>query len=223
MLSVSAVLFDFDHTLGLDHHLEHDVIAQLAAEVCKQPPLPADVDAALACFRSGTLGLDETLIESFRAWGYPPLRLADIPDEFRSRALREAPTRVTPVEGACEMLATLRARNMTLGILSNGWTELQVLKARLIGFPGPVFVSQQIGVWKPDPNAFLIAAQRLKVAAASTLYAGDEPSVDIAGAKAAGMFAAWTDFERRRYPADVLKPDIVLRDWRQFVEALEAG
>jgi len=220
MTSISAVLFDFDHTLGLDHHLEHDVMAQLAADVCKQPQQPTDVDAALARFRSGKEHLDDVLVESFRAWGCPESRLALIPDDFRAACLREAPARVTPIDGAREMLAALHARTMTLGILSNGWTELQMLKARLLGFRGPVFVSEQIGAWKPDLYAFLIAVQRMHVAAGATMYAGDEPAVDVAGAKAAGMLAAWADFEGKQYPADIVKPDLVVRDWRLFVEAV---
>jgi putative hydrolase of the HAD superfamily len=219
-LNITAILFDFDHTLGLDHHLEFDVIAQLAQTHCARTPATDQIDATLARFRSGKEPLDTVLLDAFRTWGCPEAQTMAIPAEFRAEALREAPRRVTPLPAVPEMLAQLRERNMPIGILSNGWTELQLVKARTIGFPGPVFVSEAIGVWKPDPRAFQIAARRMSLDATSTLYVGDEPAVDIVGAKAAGMLAGWADFEGKPYPSDIARPDLTIKDWREFTAAI---
>ena len=220
MQRVTAILFDFDHTLGIDHHLEHDVFAQLAAQNCAHVPAAPDIDTALARFRTGEVPLDQVLMDSFRQWGCAASRASEIPAEFRAAALLEAPNRVTPMAGVPEMLLGLRARGTTLAILSNGWTELQVLKAKLIDFPGPVFVSEQIGAWKPDRRAFSIAANDLNVEFTSILYVGDDPTVDVAGAKGAGMRAAWADFDHKEYPPKIVPPDLVIRAWREFDKGL---
>jgi putative hydrolase of the HAD superfamily len=108
------------------------------------------------------------------------------------------------------MLRDMAARQVPLGILSNGWTQLQHIKAWLINFPGPVLASEEIGAWKPDVRAFAIALERLSMTAMTTLYVGDEPKVDIAGAHAAGMPAAWADLEGNTYPENVVAPDFTV-------------
>lgn len=47
-----------------------------------------------------------------------------------------------------------------------------------------------VGVFKPDPKGFLIAAEKLGVFPENVLYVGDRVEVDLVGANAAGMKAA---------------------------------
>lgn len=220
MSTITAVLFDFDHTLGVDQHLEFDVLTELAREACGQTPPREAVDAALARFRTGSAPLDATVVDAFRSWGCPESKLARIADDFRTRALLEAPQRVRPVEGAPELLNALKERGVPIGILTNGWTALQHLKADLIDFPGPTIVSEEIGVWKPDPRAFLIAASRLHVEPSTTLYVGDEPATDVAGAKAAGMLAALVVSDDKNDALKDPRPDFVIRSLPQLLDIL---
>lgn len=212
MRHVSAVLFDFDHTLGIDHHLELETLRALARERCGANPSETQAMTALMRFRSGRVPLDTMITDALTAWGCSADDLSNVGSEFRANALRDAPQRVTALPGAQDMLRALATRKMPLGILSNGWTELQRLKAALIRFPGPVIVSEEIGAWKPDPRAFEIAASRFDMTPATTLYVGDEPAVDVAGAKAAGMLAAWADLEGKHYPDDTTRPDVIVTD-----------
>ena len=219
---ISAVMFDFDHTLGFDRHLELDVLTELAKETCPTPPSAAAIAKALALFRSGGARLNDALIESFRAWGCPESKLGEIPATFRLAALQEAPRRVTPMKGAETMLRELLARDVPVGILTNGWTELQYLKADLIGFTGSVVVSEEIGFFKPDPRAFEVAAARLRMKIETTMYVGDEPATDVVGAKAAGMAACWADLEDKPYPKKLVAPDVTIKALVDVVGALAA-
>ena len=47
------------------------------------------------------------------------------------------------------------------------------------------------GISKPDPAIFHRALDRLRVDPARAVFVGDHPDVDVAGARAAGMFAIW--------------------------------
>lgn len=47
------------------------------------------------------------------------------------------------------------------------------------------------GIAKPDPRIFAMAAQQLQLPLASFLHVGDDAALDVEGALAAGMQAAW--------------------------------
>ena len=91
-------------------------------------------------------------------------------------------------------------------MLTNGWSPLQEAKARCVGFSGTIIVSELAGVRKPDRAAFALLAEVLNAPAAGIVYVGDDPAVDVAGALAAGMKAAWFDWEGHTYPASLLQP-----------------
>ena len=57
--------------------------------------------------------------------------------------------------------------------------------------------SHIVGVAKPDPRIFQIALERLGVAADEARFAGDIYSIDVVGARAAGIEARLIDQHRR--------------------------
>ena len=222
MSSIGAVMFDFDHTLGIDNKLEEFVLRELGRSYGATTPSEEQVVAVLGRFRSGELPLDEALAEGLRSWGCLERNIGHAVRAFRERALSLAPDKVRPLPGARTMLHELAARDVPLGILSNGWTQLQHLKAWLINFPGPVLASEEIGVSKPDARAFATALARFEMDAPTTVYVGDDPRVDIAGARLAGMLAGWVNFEEKQYPSDMAQPDLIVRNWNDFAAALES-
>lgn len=90
-----------------------------------------------------------------------------------------------------------RARGLGLrvGVVSNSEGRLPELFAHVgLGDAFEVIVDSAIeGIRKPDPAIFLRATDRMGVAPAQTLYAGDIPSVDVDGAMGAGLRAALID------------------------------
>ena len=204
---LDAVLFDFDHTLGIDNHLEELVLAEMAQLHCDVQPTRDQITAALARFRDGSASLVHMLADFFRA----PLDKAEaLLAEYKSRALHAVPSMVKPIPGARETLQSLESSRFRVGILSNGWTELQRAKAATIGFFGPLFVSEQIEAWKPARAAFEVAAREIGAALERSMYVGDSPRADVAGAKNAGMIAVWANLENQVYPDDLVKPDYMI-------------
>ncbi len=51
--------------------------------------------------------------------------------------------------------------------------------------------SHELGVGKPDPRIFHEACAQIGVAPSRTLHVGDDLALDVAGARAAGLHAAW--------------------------------
>ena len=93
--------------------------------------------------------------------------------------------------GALHMLRTLRSRKVRLGIVSNFDYRLnQLLQSLEISFffdsvtlPGPLRVE------KPDALLFRRALADLGVEPTEAVYVGNDPSRDLAGARAAGLRA----------------------------------
>lgn len=97
--------------------------------------------------------------------------------------------------GTHDALARLRGAGLTLGVIANtAWPGFCMERA----FAGvgireyfeTMVISCDEGVAKPDPRIFRIAAQQAGVEGGRTLYAGDSPDADIAGATGVGWDAA---------------------------------
>lgn len=97
--------------------------------------------------------------------------------------------------GAIELLKWLRAQSYTVGILSNGFKEVQYRKIRNAGlepYIDIVVLSDDIGINKPDPRIYKYAMERAQQPDPTAhLMIGDNPDTDIAGALTAGWSAIW--------------------------------
>lgn len=97
------------------------------------------------------------------------------------------------IDGAMRLVDHLRAHTYNIGILSNGFTDVQHRKLHTVGLDTKVdlvVLSDDIGVNKPDPRLYRHAMER----AADTdpshhLMIGDNPDTDIAGAIRSGWRA----------------------------------
>jgi HAD superfamily hydrolase (TIGR01509 family) len=110
--------------------------------------------------------------------------------------------------GAGDALAALRARGFRVGVVSNADGRVAALleAAGLAPHLETIVDSHYEGVEKPDPEIFRRALARLGVPAERTAYVGDIHSIDVLGARAAGLAAILID-ETGGY-ADVACPRI---------------
>lgn len=99
--------------------------------------------------------------------------------------------------GAEQALRSLKAKGLRLGIVSNNTPQVrQALEARgLAGFFDAVVISEEAGLYKPDPRILELACQRLGVPCAGSVYVGDHP-FDILCAHGAHMPAVWMPANR---------------------------
>ena len=102
-------------------------------------------------------------------------------------------------------LARLSAR-LPLAALTNGNADLG-----RIGIQDhfQVFVSaREQGHAKPDTPIFAATCQRLGVAPSQVLHIGDDPLLDVMGARRAGMPSCWINRRKERWPAGLPRPDL---------------
>jgi putative hydrolase of the HAD superfamily len=103
--------------------------------------------------------------------------------------------------GACVLfpdavgtLMSLRASGLKLGLVTNGSAGMQSRKIeclRLSAMFDAVLISAVEGVHKPDARLFRRALDRLEVEPSHSVFVGDHPDVDVAGARGAGMRTIW--------------------------------
>jgi len=93
-----------------------------------------------------------------------------------------------PHPAARQVLAELKAAGFRLAVVSNAGGDVADLLARLdlAASLDAILDSGIVGVEKPDPRIFHLAAAALGVSAAECLHVGDLYSVDVVGARAAG-------------------------------------
>jgi FMN phosphatase YigB (HAD superfamily) len=91
-------------------------------------------------------------------------------------------------------LTAVRAAGWKIAIVTNGATAQQTrVAAPLLPYVDAVCISEQVGVRKPDPEIFRIAARMCGEPHVSGWMIGDSPQADIGGAVAAGLCSVWID------------------------------
>ena len=100
-----------------------------------------------------------------------------------------------PAASAACIVDVLRARGLALGVVSNadGRVEADLVRAGLRGRFATVVDSHVVGVEKPDPAIFHLALAHMDAEPATTLYVGDVFSIDVLGARSAGLAAVLLD------------------------------
>jgi putative hydrolase of the HAD superfamily len=99
------------------------------------------------------------------------------------------------------VLDALRASGLTLGVISNadGRIEADLERTGLRRHFTVVIDSHVVGVEKPNPAIFALALARLGAPAEASLYVGDVLTIDVMGARRAGLRAVLMD-TLSRYP-----------------------
>jgi putative hydrolase of the HAD superfamily len=101
-------------------------------------------------------------------------------------------------------------------LLTNGPSDLQRDKIAIVQLEPwipRIFISGELGFWKPQPAIFRHVLDQLDCPPAAAVMVGDSLSNDIAGAAAVGLRTVWIN--RHGQPSDAaIRPDATLTDLR---------
>jgi putative hydrolase of the HAD superfamily len=103
---------------------------------------------------------------------------------------------IAPYEDVPSLLADLKAAGLIVGIITHGWTVKQAEKLLRLGLiphldPRAIFISEQVGISKPNPKLYSVALEALDLDPTRTMYVGDNPGHDVIPPKKLGMIATW--------------------------------
>ena len=138
--------------------------------------------------RTFQAGFSDALFEELHLSADP----SELGTQLAQWLIKFRPQRVL-MPGAAELLAELRRRGYTLGIISNndGNTREKCASVGIESFFAFILDSTLEGVMKPDGRIFARALAQGPTRAEESLHVGDLWGCDILGAQAAGWWAAW--------------------------------
>lgn len=222
--SFAAVLFDLDNTL-CRHEQDAETVYYGAFEVAGVEPFGAPDDLWAALSGPPAPDPDDRLAYLADGFGIVADRYGRSTDP---RALARGFSAVVDHsavafrEGAETALAAARERG-PVGLLTNGPEYRQSQKLRALGiedaFDAVVFAGD-MPRRKPHRDPFDRAVGELAVEARRSLYVGDSLEYDVAGAKGAGLRAAWCPRDGETDPGEYA-PDYVLRSPAALVDVLD--
>lgn len=124
-----------------------------------------------------------------------------------------------PMKDAYSVLRTLSKRRYTLGLVTNGFSDIQRDVISQLGFDeyfgNNVFISQEAGLFKPDEKLFEYAIDRIGISPEQCAMVGDDLELDIEPAKKLGMFTVLLDVEWTKIG---IKPDSRIRELKELLE-----
>ena len=223
---LEAVLFDLDDTLHDDTATYHGAASRVAQDVARASGIVAQrlldayvkqserfwstldtatlsvklVDLRTTMWHAALVetGLDDAALAS---------RCADAYHAYRRDLLELWP-------GARELLRRLRADGYKLALITNGFSETHRDKLTILQLDGAfdeVFIADEVGMVKPDPRLFRLAAQRLGVAPEACAMVGDRFDRDVRGGASVGMFTVWMNVRDEPLPTDLSADAVVSR------------
>lgn len=201
MGDVRAIVFDLDGTLYPFRQFVSSGFRVVARVLERDHGVPqAEVFRALC--RARTRGARGREVQALcAACGLNPALVGPLV----ARILLHEPALRLPAVST-QVLRTLRTR-FRVGILTNGDPAVQRRKVAALGLASEVdavtYACDAGRTGKPEPAAFLEVMTRLQRTPASTVFVGDDPEADIAGAARLGMRTIFVERWARHTPGPV--------------------
>ena len=186
------LLLDLDNTLldraGPFRRWAQEFLAEIGAP-------PSDIDWLLSVDADGLTNrwdVADAIRDRYRL-RIPAIDLVE--------ALYDGPleyTRLSPLV-ACALRIADDAGWVPVAI-TNGTTRQQDTKIRHTGldrYLADWVISEEVGVSKPNPRIFALAAERVRMRLRGAWVVGDSPEADIGGAAALGLPSVWLHRGRR--------------------------
>jgi FMN phosphatase YigB (HAD superfamily) len=135
-----------------------------------------------------------------------------------------APVREAAAANA-QLLASLVARGLKLGVVSNGCGNVEKLCGDFGYKPylSIIVDSRRVGLFKPDPAIFIHATEKLGGDPGAMMMVGDSFDRDVRPAKKAGMKTAWLQGTEPQECPDPGLVDVHLRKLADLPAALSSA
>ena len=224
--TIDTVLFDLDDTLLDDSTAYKRAARRVAQEVATERGVDAErlVTAYVAQANGFWKKLSQehlTLpIHDARAQLWSDALVAsgvpldvELAERCGERYTRYRADGIELFPGALELVRALRERGCKLGIVTNGFAAThneKVDRAGLRPYVDALFLADEMGMVKPEPEIFRLACRTLGSRPARTAMVGDRYDRDIIGAGSVGLFTVLIDVHAIPLPAGAHPPDAVV-------------
>lgn len=190
---MKAVLFDLDGTLlDRDASLQQFVAAQYHRFQTYLSHVSADeyLSRFIELDCRGHVWKDKVYQQLINEYSILDLSWSELLEDYETHFMQHC----VPFPNLASMLNILQKQKHSLGLITNGRGTFQTRAVQGLGIEqyfDAILISETEGVRKPDTEIFRRALDRLGVEANTSVFIGDHPETDIAGAKNAGMKTIW--------------------------------
>jgi putative hydrolase of the HAD superfamily len=207
-MTIKAIFFDFDDTLGYREMYAYDCYRRIIMENAPHLTDPFELEAVVQnCMLWDEKGnVDKTHVKDMlRKTHGIELPYEDL-NKYWDQILWE---HCVPYEDSERTLTEL-AKRYKLGLITNGPSDGQRNKLAHSGLsrffnPEEIVVSGDYPFSKPDPRIFWAGCEKLGVKPEEAVYVGDIYGRDILGAHRAGMTPVWIwNWGNRKCATDIL-------------------
>jgi putative hydrolase of the HAD superfamily len=232
MPSLRAVLFDIDDTLfsttDFARRARGNAVRAMVAAGLDLPEelVLRELDEVIAEFSSNYDHHFDKLLQRLRPPGLAThsraLIVASGIAAYHDTKFRE----LAPFPDVKPLLQFLRAAGLVTGIVTHGWSIKQAEKIVRLGLaplltPDAIFISDEIGISKPNPKLYQAALRDLGLPASSVMYVGDNPEHDIAPPQSIGMLAVWARRAAKHgLEGTEIQPDFIVDDFGELERIL---
>ncbi len=200
-MSLRTILFDIDDTLFSTSAFagrarRNAVRAMIAAGLdLPEDEVLRELDEVISEFSSNYEHHFDKLLQRLRQSEQltnPALIVASGVAAYHDTKFRE----LEPYPDVLPLLEALARAGVQAGIVTHGWTIKQAEKLVRLGLlpyldPKAIFISDQIGISKPNPKLYSHVLKDLGREPSEVMYVGDNPTTDVAPPKSLGMITVW--------------------------------
>ena len=227
-MGIRTVCFDLDGTLHDYQKMMRHSLGITLAELIRRIPECAgrlSIDKMIqirnrtaAELKGRIFDLEEVRLISFqRILNYCGVNDHEFAEQLNELYLKHRYEDMVLFDDVPSTLEGLKQR-YTLGIMSNGNSYPETLGVeKYFQF---VILAQDVGIEKPDPEIFHLAAEKAGCLPDEFLYVGDSQEDDILGAKRAGVKIAWYNRTKAQLHPNIPRPDYEISRLSMLLEIL---
>ncbi|GAB3475912.1 pyrimidine 5'-nucleotidase [Marinomonas epiphytica] len=216
LFDADETLFHFDNFQGMKHMMKDYGIdfTQADFEQYQRVNKPLWVQ-----YQNGKIGAKELQTQRFSEWAK---KLGTDELSLNSAFLNAMAEICEPIEGAKNLLEYLQEQQVNIGIITNGFEQLQEIRLNKTNFGQYIdilVISELVGFAKPDQRIFEFALSKMgQVTAEQILMVGDTLESDILGGNQMQFDTCWLNAKDRLNDSEI-KPTIEvthldqLREW----------
>lgn len=211
MKKYQVIFFDLDHTLWDFEKNSAEALTELYHEFDLEKRMGVNAETFIShykkinfqyweAYRLGEISKEDLRIKRFsHAFGDFEMHDAEMHEKFSEGYVRISPDKTNLFPNAVETLEYLH-ENYPMHIITNGFEEIQHRKLKncnIAHFFKHVITSEMAGKRKPHPEIYQYAMSLANTIAPYSVMIGDEPEVDLLGAKNIGMDQIYFDVDKK--------------------------
>ncbi|ETX11501.1 dUMP phosphatase [Marinomonas ushuaiensis DSM 15871] len=172
-------------------------------------------------YQNGQINAEQLQNHRFKHWSD---KLNISTSELNSQFLDSMAEICKTLPGATELITYLHENNIKMGIITNGFAQLQQIRLERTGLQSyflPVVISELVGVAKPNPLIFQHAYEQMGAPdKAQVLMVGDTLESDILGGNNFGFDTCWLNHHDKDYTAEV-QPTFQIRNLQELLDIIK--